>query len=139
MRPQSRVGIDMVPFGRARDLAHDEPLLARMLTAEELRLSRHDDGPDVAGIAGRLAAKEAVFKLFHAPGQTLPWRGIEILTEDGGWPVVRLAGRAAELALSAGIDDIAVSITHDEPCAVAVAFTACDPNNRSAHGSDAQH
>ena len=137
--PVGRVGIDMVPFGRVRDLVRDEPLLARVLSSEEIRLCHDSDGPDIPGIAGRLAAKEAVFKLFHAPDQTLPWRGIEIITADGGWPVVRLAGRAAELARRAGIEDIAVSITHDEPCAVAVAFTACDPDNRSAHGSDRQH
>ncbi|MFG2966202.1 MULTISPECIES: holo-ACP synthase [unclassified Streptomyces] len=137
--PAGRVGIDMVPFGRVRDLVRDEPLLARFLSPEEIRLSHGSDGPDIPGIAGRLAAKEAVFKLFHAPGQTLPWRGIEIITADGGWPVVRLAGKAAELARHAGVEDIAVSITHDDPCAVAVAFTACDPDNRSAHGSDRQH
>ncbi|MET8767153.1 4'-phosphopantetheinyl transferase superfamily protein [Streptomyces sp. NPDC004658] len=142
MTPVCRVGIDMVPFGRVRDLVRDESLLARMLSAEEIRLSRGATGPDVPGIAGRLAAKEAVFKLFHAPDQTLPWRGIEILTADGGWPVVRLAGRAAELARRAGIEDISVSITHDDPCAVAVAFTARtpdntrDPEDRSAHDSD---
>ncbi|MCA1219636.1 holo-ACP synthase [Streptomyces sp. 8L] len=136
MTVAGRVGIDMVPFGRVRDLVRDGPLLARMLSPEEIELSHGTEGPDIPGIAGRLAAKEAVFKLFHAPGQTLPWRGIEILTADGGWPVVRLAGRAAELAERAGIEDISVSITHDDPCAVAVAFTACDPHNRSADGSD---
>jgi holo-[acyl-carrier protein] synthase len=122
-----RVGIDMVPFGRARDLIRDEPLLARMLSPDEIRQCSSaggGGGPDVQSVAGRLAAKEAVFKLFHTSGQTLPWRGIEILTADGGRPVVRLAGRAVELARDAGIGAIAVSITHDEPCAVAVAFTA---------------
>jgi holo-[acyl-carrier protein] synthase len=131
-----RVGIDMVPFGRVRDLVRDPSLLTRMLSPEEIRLTHRDTGPDIPGIAGRLAAKEAVFKLFHAAGQTLPWRGIEILTADGGHPVVRLAGRAAELARQAGIEDISVSISHDEPCAVAVAFTARNPENRSGDGSD---
>ncbi|MFE9611269.1 holo-ACP synthase [Streptomyces sp. NPDC006012] len=139
MTVAGRVGIDMVPFGRVRDLVRDESMLARVLSPEEIRLSHDGTGPDVPGIAGRLAAKEAVFKLFHVPDQTLPWRSIEIITAEGGWPVVRLAGRAAELARCAGIEDIAVSITHDDPCAVAVAFTACDPDIRSAHGSDRQH
>ncbi|WP_020139873.1 holo-ACP synthase [Streptomyces sp. 351MFTsu5.1] len=137
--PVGRVGIDMVPFGRVRDMVRDGLLLTRVLTAEEIRLSHTSGEPDVPGIAGRLAAKEAVFKLFHSHDQTLPWRGIEIITADGGRPVVRLTGRAAELARQAGIEDISVSITHDDPCAVAVAFTACDPDNRSAHGSDRQH
>lgn len=121
-----RVGIDLVPFARVHELVRDERLLTRVLSTAELRLSRDTGGPDIPGIAGRLAAKEAVFKLFHAPAQTVPWRGIEILTAEGGRPVVRLGGRAAELAGHAGIEHIAVSITHDDPCAVAVAFTASD-------------
>ncbi|MFE2043164.1 holo-ACP synthase [Streptomyces sp. NPDC059477] len=135
MTVAGRVGIDMVPFDRVRDLVRDEPLLAKLLSDEEIRLSHGDNGPDITGIAGRLAAKEAVFKLFHAPGQTVPWRGIEILTADGGWPVVRLAGRARELARTARIEHIAVSITHDTPFAMAVAFTACVQDERSAHGN----
>ncbi|UQA94124.1 holo-ACP synthase [Streptomyces halobius] len=124
-----RVGIDLVPFGRVREMAERENGLAlpRMLSEEEMRLSRTAGVPDIAGIAGRLAAKEAVFKLFRARGQTLPWLDIEILKADGGWPVVRLSGRAAELARTAGFQHIEVSITHDEPCAVAVAFCAGAP------------
>ncbi|QTZ94650.1 holo-ACP synthase [Streptomyces auratus] len=124
-----RVGIDLVPFGRVREMAERENGLAltRMLSEEEMRISHTAGSPDIAGIAGRLAAKEAVFKLFRARGQTLPWLGIEILKDDGGWPVVRLGGRAAELASSAGFQRIEVSITHDEPCAVAVAFCAGAP------------
>ncbi|ARQ72179.1 DNA-binding protein [Streptomyces marincola] len=120
-----RVGVDLVPFSRVRGLLKPGagPALDRMLSADELRLSRTSDGPDVPGIAGRLAAKEAVFKLFHVSGQTLPWQDIEILRGAGGWPSVRLRGRARELARQAGVDHIAVSIAHDEPCAVAVAYS----------------
>ncbi|WP_371482689.1 holo-ACP synthase [Kitasatospora sp. NBC_00315] len=119
-----RVGVDLVPFGRVRELLAPGagPALARMLSERELRLCSAPAAPDVAGIAGRLAAKEAVFKLFRQSGQTLPWLGVEILRDDGGWPVVRLSGRAARLAREAGIEGIDVSIAHDEPCAVAVAF-----------------
>ncbi len=125
-----RVGVDLVPFGRVREMlsAERESPLPRMLSGEEMDLSRQATGPDLAGIAGRLAAKEAVFKLFRVPGQTLPWLGIEILKDGGGWPVVRLSGRAADLAREAGIEHIEVSITHDEPCAIAVAFCTGAPD-----------
>ncbi|MEV0635593.1 4'-phosphopantetheinyl transferase superfamily protein [Streptomyces sp. NPDC050619] len=121
---EGRIGIDLVPYGRVRQLlaVDGQPALKRMLSAEELRITRTDDGPDIPGIAGRLAAKEAVFKLFRTAGQTLPWQDIEILKEDGGWPVVRLRGRAARLAAASLVEHIAVSIAHDEPCAVAVAY-----------------
>ncbi|MFJ9108440.1 holo-ACP synthase [Streptomyces sp. NPDC102283] len=122
-----RVGIDLVPFSRVRKLLApgSERALYRLLTAEEIGILRLPDDPDVEGIAGRLAAKEAVFKLFHLPGQALPWRGIEILRGAGGWPEVRLSGRASELAATVGIGHIEVSIAHDSPCAIAVAYSTC--------------
>ncbi|MCW5253897.1 MULTISPECIES: holo-ACP synthase [unclassified Streptomyces] len=120
-----RVGIDLVPYGRVRELlaADGRPALTRMLSAEEQRLLRTGREPDVPGIAGRLAAKEAVFKLFRTAGQTLPWQDIEILREEGGWPVVRLRGRAARLAAESLVGAIAVSIAHDDPCAIAIAYS----------------
>ncbi|MEU5693156.1 4'-phosphopantetheinyl transferase superfamily protein [Actinosynnema sp. NPDC020468] len=115
-----RIGVDVVPLDRARRLI-GEPALRRMLSADELLLSSTSDGVDAAGVAGRLAAKEAVFKLFHATGETMPWLHTEILRGAGGWPEVRLHGRAARLAAEAGIEHITVSITHDDACAIAVA------------------
>ncbi|WP_030611162.1 holo-ACP synthase [Streptomyces achromogenes] len=132
--PPGRVGIDLVPFARVSRLLtpEAEPVLPRMLSQEELGLCVTRTGPDIPGIAGRLAAKEAVFKLFHAAGQPMPWLGIEILKENGGRPVVRLSGRAARLARDARVGHIEVSIAHDDPFAVAVAF--CDTaTEREAH------
>ncbi|MDH6134299.1 holo-[acyl-carrier protein] synthase [Kitasatospora sp. MAA4] len=122
--PSGRVGIDLVPFERVRQLTADagEPVLRRMLSEAETALCRRATGWDIAGVAGRLAAKEAVFKTLRTRGQPLPWLGIEILKDDGGAPFVRFSGRAAQLARDAGIEQVDVSITHDEPYAVAVAF-----------------
>jgi holo-[acyl-carrier protein] synthase len=121
--PTGRIGIDVVAVTRVRELLtpSQEPVLRRMLSDAELRASATGDGPDPVGIAGRIAAKEAVFKLFHVAGQPVPWLTTEILNGPGGWPVVRLHGRAAALAASAGIEEIAVSITHDGAYAIAVA------------------
>jgi holo-[acyl-carrier protein] synthase len=94
-----------------------------MLSAEEVSLSTVESGLDIAGIAGRLAAKEAVFKLLRVAGETVPWSSTEIIRAAGGWPEVRLSHRAAKLASENGIDDISISISHDEEYAVAVAFT----------------
>jgi holo-[acyl-carrier protein] synthase len=119
-----RVGVDLVPYGRVRTMVCDESkALPHMLSAAEVALSITDSGPDVAGIAGRLAAKEAVFKLLRVAGETVPWSSTEIIRAAGGWPEVRLSGRAAALASENGIDEISVSITHDDEYAVAVAFT----------------
>ncbi|MFE8940026.1 holo-ACP synthase [Streptomyces sp. NPDC000963] len=108
------------------------PLLTRLLSAEELAASRTPDGaPDPSGIAGRLAAKEAVFKLLGSVGRPVPWQGIEVLRGPGGRPGVRLSGRAAELARTAGIGPIDVSISHDAGFAIAVA-AATTPYDRTS-------
>lgn len=118
-----RVGVDLVPLSRIPQLLAPEsgPALHRMLTAEERRLS------DEAGAAGRLAAKEAVFKLFGATGGPVPWLATEILPGPGGRPHVRLTGRAARLAERAGLGPIDISISHDGGWAIAVAAAVAVP------------
>lgn len=125
--PATRVGVDLVPLTRVADLlaASAGRALHRMLSSEELSLARTPDGAaDPEGIAGRIAAKEAVFKVLSATGQTLPWLGIEILRGTGGRPDVRLSGRAADLAEQAGLGPVDVSISHSGGFAVAVAVAA---------------
>lgn len=122
---KGRVGVDLVPYSRVRALVRAKSAaLEHMLSVGEKALCTKDQGLDVPGIAGRLAAKEAVFKLLRVTGETVPWATTEILRGAGGWPEARLSGRAAALAGESGIDDISVSITHDEEYAVAVAFAA---------------
>ena len=48
-------------------------------------------------------------------------RDIEVITEDEGRPRVVLHGRARELAVSAGIEDIEISLSHVGQMAIAVA------------------
>ncbi|MFE0777462.1 holo-ACP synthase [Streptomyces sp. NPDC058861] len=147
------IGVDLVPLSRVRDLlgpvtgpvtgpgtgtdpgsrsgSDPGPLLGRFLSAEELAASRTPDGaPDPSGIAGRLAAKEAVFKLLGSVGRPVPWQGIEVLRGPGGRPGVRLSGRAAELARTAGVGPIDVSISHDAGFAIAVAATTTSVQDR---------
>ncbi|MFF5635638.1 holo-ACP synthase [Streptomyces sp. NPDC012825] len=133
--------MDLVPLSRVRALLAPDPgtgtepgtgtLLARLLSAAELVASRTPDGvPDPSGIAGRLAAKEAVFKLLGSVGKPVPWQGIEVLRGPGGRPGVRLSGRAAELARTAGIGPIDVSISHDAGFAIAVAAATASVPDR---------
>ncbi|MFF4215589.1 holo-ACP synthase [Streptomyces nondiastaticus] len=121
-----RVGVDLVPLTRVQAMtdAGDDARLRRMLTPAEIALSRFPTGWDLHGVAGRLAAKEAVFKLLHVPGRPLPWQSIEILKSPGEWPCVRLSGPAHRWAADAGIEAVDVSISHEELFAVAVAATA---------------
>ncbi|MEV8456174.1 4'-phosphopantetheinyl transferase superfamily protein [Streptomyces sp. NPDC052095] len=126
-----RIGVDIVPLARIPALLTSEsgPAIHRMVTDEELAQSRPgpDGVPDPAALAGRLAAKEAVFKLLGSTGQPLPWPGIQILRGAGGRPFVRLSGRAATLARGAGLGPVDISISHDGDYAIAVAAAVARP------------
>ncbi|MFG2223895.1 holo-ACP synthase [Streptomyces sp. NPDC048644] len=118
--------MDLVPLARVQAMAEagERSPLHLMLTSEEVELSRFTTGWDLHGVAGRIAAKEAVFKLFHVADHTLPWQSIEVLRTTGKWPTVRLSEPASTWAAEAGIEAIDVSISHEDQFAVAVAAGA---------------
>lgn len=121
-----RVGVDIVLISRAEDLVRPErrPVLARMLRPEEIAACTRQGRLDPSAVAGFLAVKEAVFKLFHQRDRPVPWRTLRVDGGAGRWPVVRLEGTSAELAEAAGMkSEISVSVTHDGAYAVAVAAT----------------
>ena len=89
-----------------------------------------------ASLAARFAAKEAVLKLIGT-GDGVDPREIEVGQSDGR-PVVRLAGRAADLAAEAGLGPIDLSLSHsgDHALAVAVALTTSSPDTTSPDTRD---
>ncbi|WP_245803339.1 holo-ACP synthase [Corynebacterium sphenisci] len=138
------VGVDLVDVAAfAEQLDRPGTVFAeRVFTPGELaaararglggdRLTRH--------LAGRWAAKEAVFKAWSSTRFGLPpalaeedldWREIEIPADAQGRPGVRLHGAVAA-AVAAGHPGagFSVSISHDGDYAVAVAaLTAADPD-----------
>jgi len=118
----SRVGIDIVPLARVEAiLKAGLDVLQRHLVTQEVNEAYRHGKIDEACVAGKLAAKEAVFKLFRRQGVSLPWQAIHITTCAGGWPVAALSGSAATLATEVGLTDIDLSIAHDGDYAVAAA------------------
>ena len=96
-----------------RILGDGERAEAARLTSPEL-IARYT--------SGRFAAKEAVYKALRvAPDVSLGWPQIEVLADETGAPRVRVSGTAADVAAAAGIGEIAVSISHTELFAFAVA------------------
>jgi holo-[acyl-carrier protein] synthase len=121
-----RVGCDVqsVDDVRASIEASGDRYLRRVLgdgeRAEAARLATPELVARYAG--GRFAAKEAVYKALRVrPDVALGWPQIEIISDDSGAPHVRLHGSAAELSTAAGIDEIAISISHAASFAFAVA------------------
>jgi holo-[acyl-carrier protein] synthase len=73
-------------------------------------------------LAGRWAAKEAVSKVLGLGVRGIGWRDIEIERLPTGQPSVVLHGRAAERAVQLGMGRIALSISHEDEFAVAIAY-----------------
>jgi len=102
------VGVDAVPIARMRRALERSPRLAeRVFTSHELEVASKRGSRD-ASLAARFAAKEATRK---ALGRTMPWRAVEVYSEDR-IPTLRVAGH----------DDVTfhVSLTHTDDVAVAV-------------------
>jgi holo-[acyl-carrier protein] synthase len=119
-----RTGIDLLEIQRIRDLnpAIRIRFLKRVFTPLELELCHNSD----ASLAGRFAAKEAVAKALGSGIGAVGWQTIEIGRGSNGEPELQLHGAAAELALSLGLTQWAISITHSHNYAAAIAIAMGD-------------
>jgi holo-[acyl-carrier protein] synthase len=115
----TELGIDIIKVARIRAaLERFGPrFAARVLTEGERRYVR--DRPET--LAGRWAAKEAVSKVLGLGVRGIGWREIEIERLPTGQPTVRLHARAARRAEQLGMARVAVSISHEDDYAVAIA------------------
>lgn len=120
---RDRVGVDIVSVARVQALldAHGSELLRRLLTERELRESSGGQGLFAHSVAGRIAAKEAVFKLFHDGTVLLPWMHIAVVLGPSGAPIVRLTERAQALAEASRLGPVSLSTSHDGGYAIAFA------------------
>jgi holo-[acyl-carrier protein] synthase len=126
-----RVGIDLV---LVEDVAGSVERFGpryvdRIFTEHEIVYCHGDDstGPTsyLQRLAARFAAKEAMVKILRPVDVRPAWRDIEVRSEAGGWTGMRLSGLAADLADEAGIEQVAVSLTHEEPMAAALVVGVC--------------
>ncbi len=116
----TELGIDIIRVERIRGTLakFGRRFARRVLTPAEDRYVR--DRPET--LAGRWAAKEAVSKVLGLGVRGIGWTEIEIERLPTGQPAVRLHGRAARRAEQLGMGRIAVSISHEDEYAVAIAF-----------------
>lgn len=114
------IGIDIVRVERIAGVLrrHPERFERRVLTAAERSYTR--GRPET--MAGRWAAKEAVSKVLGLGVRGIGWQEIEIERLPTGQPSVRLHLRAAARASQLGIEQIALSITHEREYALAIAY-----------------
>ncbi len=116
----TELGIDIIRIERIRAALakFGQRFTKRVLTAHEQAYVR--GRPET--MAGRWAAKEAVSKVLGLGVRGIGWRDIEIERLPTGQPAVRLHARAAARAEQLGMGRIAVSISHEDDYAVAIAF-----------------
>jgi holo-[acyl-carrier protein] synthase len=117
------VGLDLV---RVEDVAeslqgdHARRYLDRIYTETEVADCRVAGAIDPTRLAGRFAAKEATLKVISSGEDGIPMDDIEVRREASGRVHIELHGRAAEVAAAAGVQELALSITHEAGFAAAV-------------------
>jgi holo-[acyl-carrier protein] synthase len=114
-----RTGVDLVEISRLENISQlvRTRFLQRIFTAQELV----DAGENLASLAGRFAAKEAVAKALGCGIGEVSWQEIEILRSLGGEPLLELHGNARRLSDDHGFSNWSISISHTQRYAVAVA------------------
>jgi holo-[acyl-carrier protein] synthase len=112
-----RVGIDLVKVSTVGEAIaeHGERYLRRVFTERELADCGGVAAPDPLRLAARFAAKEAAAKALRVgPDAAVPWPTIEVVRGPDGAPELELHGHAAEIAAAAGVESLAVSLTHED-------------------------
>ena len=117
-----RVGIDLVSVEAVAESIreHGDRYLQRVYTEAELRDCQGAQGVAAERLAARFAAKEAALKVLRPSDEAIPWREIEVVRDPAGWVELELNGRALISARDQGLDDFAVSVSHEADYATAI-------------------
>jgi holo-[acyl-carrier protein] synthase len=120
-----RCGVDLLAIERVREGIDrlGERYLARFFTPAE----RADCQDKPHRLAARIAAKEAVSKVFGTGIGDIGWKDIEITSDLRGRPVLTLHGKAAELAAALGLTEWDISLSHTDETAMAMAVATGTP------------
>lgn len=127
-----RCGIDLIEIDRVEDGIDrfGERFLNRFFTPQE----RDDCEDQPHRLAARMAAKEAVAKVFGTGIGDVSWREIEIRCGERGRPELHLYGAAQTLAEQMGLNQWDVSLTHTEQYASAVVVAMSRSSSQDGGG-----
>jgi len=114
------VGLDNVDVARFRDVLARRPRLAERLFTQAERDECEKRSDPVPGLAARFAAKEATMKALGVGLGSFAMRDVEVTRAPSGAPRLVARGRAFEIAESAGVAELLVSLTHSGLVASAV-------------------
>lgn len=116
------IGVDIVAMTRIQQAVDrfGERFLKRIYTAEELEYAL-SDAHKWEHLAARFAAKEAASKALGTGMVGVGWKDFAVERLRSGKPLLRLSGRAAQVAQEQGLSQWSVSLAHDAEAKVAVA------------------
>jgi holo-[acyl-carrier protein] synthase len=120
-RATIRIGLDVQSIEEVRNSIQEfgDRYTQLVFTPHEIEASAGDVSTRASKLAGRFAAKEAVFKVLDIDDNVPLMRSIEIWRPNDQRPTVRLHGLAAELARRQGINELSVSLSHSGGVAAA--------------------
>lgn len=105
-------GIDVVNIERFADIVERNPALIKRVFVP------HEQERPLRSLAARFAAKEAIAKALRAP-IGMVWQHCWIENTPDGAPYVVVEGTVAARAASLGINRWHLTISHDDPVAIA--------------------
>jgi holo-[acyl-carrier protein] synthase len=113
-----RTGIDLVDINRFESAVrrHGRRFLERVFTPPELA----EIGGNLASLAARFAAKEAVAKALGTGIGPVRWQEIEILRGPARQPALHLHGAASQLAKELDLENWSISLSHTHTHAIAL-------------------
>ncbi|MGM0441233.1 MAG: holo-ACP synthase [Elusimicrobiota bacterium] len=115
-----RTGTDIVRVQRITDiLKNRKNFKEKILTDRELEYCNSFKNSDIH-VAGRFAAKEAVYKALNSKTEKFFWKDIEILNDSTGRPKISRESNIMELIKRKNLN-YSVSISHEAKYAVAFA------------------
>ena len=115
--PNLRTGVDLIEIDRfiSAYQRYHQRLLHRLFTPTELA----ENGENMASLAARFAAKEAVSKAFGTGIGHITWQEIEICRGHSGEPILHLHGAAQKLAEAQHLTSWSISLSHSQNHAIA--------------------
>lgn len=122
-------GIDLVEVARIERMIadHGERFLDRVFTEHERGDCESTPARRAERLAARFAVKEAALKALGTGWRSgIAWTDVETRLEPSGAPVLRLHGRARELAQEQGLVRWIVSISHAGGLATASVIASRD-------------
>ena len=112
-----RTGVDLIEIERFNSAfrKYDQRFLRRLFTSTELA----ENGENMASLAARFAAKEAVAKAFGTGIGHISWHDIEVCRGASGEPILHLHGAAEKLAVEQHLNTWSLSLSHTQEHAIA--------------------